>query len=185
MKIFALYSKLELIEKPDWLDEFYVKYNRTNIYHVTLKQSCYLEEGKVQEIKERLSAFFATTPVSEHEIVLTFSNLALDNSSSQEKTIMLNADPCPRVHELQRGILLALDGYKEYVYPESYLWEKSFKPHITLASDISVARYEEALKELKQPYACKGLIQDVSLIIVERMIPEEADKPENQTIYPL
>ena len=185
MKIFAVYSKIELMEKPDWFDTFYAKYNKSIVYHVTLKQSCFLEEEKIQEVKERLSVFFASMPVPEHEIILTFSDLVLDDSSSQEKTIMINAEPHPRVHELQRGILLALDRYKEYVYPESQLWEENFKPHITIASDISAACYEEALKELKPPYTCKGRIQDVSLIVVDRIAPEEADRSENQVVYPL
>ncbi|MBP6945324.1 hypothetical protein KBD61_03775 [Patescibacteria group bacterium] len=40
-------------------------------------------------------------------------------------------------------------------------------------------------KEVKSDYACKGVIQDVSLIIVEKMIPAEADNIEDQTIYRL
>lgn len=183
MKIFALYSKVELIERPDWFDAFYAKYNQSLVYHVTLKQSCYLEEVRVKEVKEGLSKFFVSEPVPEHEVVLTFNELVLDDRASETKTIMLNAELDPRIYKLQQGILSVLDDYKQYVYPESRLWEQNFKPHITIASDISAACYEEALKELKQPYTCKGLIQDVSLVIVERMVPEEADKPENQVVY--
>jgi len=185
MKIFALYSKVELIERPDWFDTFYAKYNQSIVYHVTLKQSCFLEEAKVNDVKEKLLKFFASTPVPEHEIALIFNKLVLDDHASEAKTIMLNAEYDPHIYKLQQDILSVLDDYKRYVYPESRLWEENFKPHITIASDISAARYEEALKELKQPYTCRGLIRDVSLIVVEKMAPEEADRSENQVVYSL
>lgn len=185
MKIFALYSKVELTEKPDWFDAFYAKYNQSIAYHVTLKQPCYLEGARVEEVKQRLLKFFVSKPVPEHEITLTFNELALDDSASEAKTIMLNAEHDPRIHKLQQGILSVLDDYRQHVYPESRSWEENFKPHITIASDISSARYEEALKELRRSYICKGLIRDVALIIVERMVPEEADRSENQQVYPL
>ena len=96
---------------------------------------------------------------------------------------MIQTEYNSRIHELQKGILLALPIYKDYLYPEAKEWEKNFQPHITIAADLNIKQYEQALKDLKEDYPCTGVIKDVALIIVDKMIPVEADKPENQTLY--
>jgi 2'-5' RNA ligase len=186
MKLFAIYSKVTLIEKPPWLDVFYKKYNpSSNGYHVTLKQPCYLKEEDISTVKTQLVALFNSVPVPDHEIILNFNDLVLDKGEGELKTIMIHTEHQPSIHKLQKDILEALSSYREYVHAESEAWEKNFKPHITLASDINRTQYEQALKELGSDYACKGILKDISLIIVENMIPAEADKIENQTIYRL
>jgi 2'-5' RNA ligase len=98
---------------------------------------------------------------------------------------MLNAEPEPTIYHLQRSTLSALASYKEYVHPESQAWEETFKPHITIVSDVNSTDYQQAIKELGKNYTCRGIIRDVALIIVDNMVPREADNPENQIIYPL
>ncbi len=187
MKRFAIYSKVDLLEKPVWLDAFYKKYSPTSSgYHVTLKQSCYIHEEDISNVKARLVALCNSGPVPDHEIILNFNDLVLDEGEGGElKTIMINAEYQPSIHKLQKDILKALSNYREYVHPESEAWEESFKPHITIASDINRTQYEYALKELGNNYACTGVMKDISLIIVEKMVPAEADKIKNQTIYRL
>lgn len=185
MKIFAVYSKIEFIQKPDWLDGFCKKYTTSSGYHVTLKQSCFLEDAQIEDAQQRLAHLFDTTPVPAHEIALHFRDLALDDGAGQQKTIMINAIHEPAIYKLQQDILTALLPYRDYVYKESQAWEERFKPHITIASDISQTQYAQALNELGQDYSCAGVINDVSLIIVDRMTPEEADKPKNQILYRL
>ncbi|MBP6945321.1 2'-5' RNA ligase family protein [Patescibacteria group bacterium] len=186
MKLFAVYSKVHLTQKPTWLDEFYKKYNPSSSgYHVTLKQPCYLKEEDIPNVKNQLAGLFNSAPIPSHEIILNFNDLAIDIGIGEFKSIMIHAEHQPSIHKLQKHILETLSTYKDYVDAESEAWEKNFKPHLTLASDINRTQYELALKELRNDYACKGVIQDVSLIIVEKMIPAEADNIKNQTIYRL
>lgn len=186
MKLFAVYSKVHLTQKPTWLDAFYKKYNPSSTgHHVTLKQPCHLKEEDIPSAKTQLTDLFNSILVPSHEIILNFNNLILDEGGGEFKTIMINAEYQSSIHTLQKDILDALSSYKEYTHAESEAWEKNFKPHLTLASDINRTQYEQALKELKNDYTCKGIIRDISLIIVEKMIPTEADNIKNQTIYRL
>lgn len=185
MKIFAIYSSIHLTQKPDWLEPFYAKHNSSPAYHVTLKQSCFLEESDIKDVKDKLSTFFRSFVVPEHAITLTFDHLVMNAEIDSQNTIMLQAEHNPVIHQLQQGILSTLEAYKDYVYQESKEWEENFNPHITLAADLSPTEYTSAQKELGPDHLCKGVIHDVALIIVDKMTPIEADKPENQTIYPI
>lgn len=183
MKIFAIYSNVELVEKPDWFEDFYCKYNNSPKYHVTLKQSCLVEESDLQDIKDKLSTFFRNFHTPNHQIALTFNKLILDTENNQTKTILLNAEYCQKIYELQTGLIAILKDYKNYLWKKSEEWERNFKPHLTLAPDLSPQQYKETLNELKSNLSCKGIVKDVALIIVDNMIPEETDKPENQSIF--
>ena len=183
MKIFAIYSNVELVEKPDWFEDFYCKYNNSPKYHVTLKQSCLVEESDLQDIKDKLSTFFRNFHTPNHQIALTFNKLILDTENNQTRTILLNAEYCPKIYELQAGLIAVLKDYKNYLWKECKEWEKNFKPHLTIASDITKKQYEAALEEMGSNIHCRGIIKDVALIILDKMIPAEADRPENQTIF--
>lgn len=185
MKLFAIYSKVELIKKPDWLDAFCIKYGSLGKYHVTLKQTCLLQEADVPAVKDRLFRLFDAHPVSSHEITLSFTNLVIDRDTDGTRTLMINATSNPTINALQKQILAALSLYRNYTHPESRIWETHFQPHITIASNLHQEQYAQALTEIGDDRVCEGVILDVALIIVDTMVPEEADKPENQTIYPL
>ncbi len=108
MKLFALYSKAHLIEKPAWHDAFCKKYNPSSTgYHVTLKQPCYLKEEDAPKVKALLTDPFNSTPVPSHEIVLNFNDLVLDEGAGERKTIMINTEHQPSIHKLQKDILEA------------------------------------------------------------------------------
>lgn len=185
MKLFAIYSKIHPTKTPEWLDAFYTKYTSSHGYHVTLKQSCFLEEEDIAEVKNNLSTFLKTILIPNHKIEVTFDKITFDTIQAEQKSILINAKHNPLLEKLQQGIVSALSQHKKYVSPESRTWEEHFNPHITIAADLNPTRYAQALKEIKEDYTCTGTIQNISLIIVDKMIPSEADRPENQTIYPL
>lgn len=182
MKLFAVSSKVRLTERPAWFDAFYKKYGGSSDYHITLKQTCFLPEEAIEEVKTKLHMFFHRFSVPNHRLELIFNRLVIDDGALT-KTIMLHAEPQPILDQLQKGIISTLAMYREYAWKEAETWESDFKPHLTIASDLDPTIFADAIHEIGEEKGCKGVIKDVALIIVEKMIPEEADKAENQTIY--
>jgi 2'-5' RNA ligase len=75
--------------------------------------------------------------------------------------------------------------YPSYVTPESQEWEQNFKPHITIARDLSPKRYAAAKNDIGKDFHCTGIIRSVVLVVVENAVPEESNNPKNQTCYTL
>lgn len=185
MKIFAVVAKVQLAQQPLWLEGFFLKHGTTFGHHVTLKQVCYLEEEKIQDVKNRLEAFFRSLSISGHKIKLSFDDLFVDKDADGLETIMINANENSILKGLQLGILSSLKPYNDYVNKGTKKYEKNFKPHITIASNLNPAQYESVRAELGRDYLCKGVINEIYLIIADKPGAEEGAKPENQTAYRL
>jgi len=185
MKIFAVLAKVQIIQQPHWLEGFFQKHGTTFGYHLTLKQVCYLEEEKIQDIKNRLEAFFRSLRVSGHKIELSFNELFVDKDVDGLETVMINAKEDTVINELQLGVLSCLEPYNNYVNKGTEKYEKNFKPHITIASNLDPAQYESVRTELGRDYFCEGTVNEIYLIIADKPGAEEGAKPENQTVYRL
>lgn len=185
MKIFAVVAKVQITQQPHWLEEFFRKYGTTFGYHVTLKQVCYLEEEKIQDVKNRLKTFFHSLNISGHKIELSFNDLVVEKDADGLETIMINADENRDIEGLQSGILSCLKSYNDFVNPGTEKYEKNFKPHITIASNLDFAQYETVRAELGRDCFCKGVVNKIHLIITDKPGAEEGSRPENQTIYQL
>jgi len=171
MKIFAIYSPIYLVSKPDWLDEYRDKYDQHFDFHVTLKQPCYINASQMPDIKNKLSTFFDELKLADSEIQLVFEKLITDNSDPADGVIMIEAQN-PAIFNLQKGIVLALSDYKQYLEPVSKEWEENFRPHLTIAYNLDSEKFGKAKKELPQDYVCRGVIREVELAIKE---PKGAD----------
>ncbi|MFA4954955.1 MAG: 2'-5' RNA ligase family protein [Patescibacteria group bacterium] len=185
MKIFAVVAKVQITQQPHWLEGFFQKHGTTFGYHVTLKQVCYLEERNIQDVKHRLEAFFRSLSVSDHKIELSFDDLVVDKDADGLETMMIDAKENRIINELQSGILSCLKPYDDFVNTGTEKYEKNFKPHITIASNLDPAQYESVRAELGRDYFCKGVINEIYLIIADKPGAEEGAKPENQTVYRL
>jgi len=185
MKIFAVVAKVRLVQQPLWLEGFFQKHGNKSGYHVTLKQVCHLEEENIQDVKHRLEAFFRNSGISDHKIELSFNDLVTDKDADGLETIMINAKENNLMNELQSGILSCLKPYNDYLNKGTEKYEKIFKPHITIASNLNPAQYESVRAELGSDYHCLGAIDEIQLIIADRPGAEEGAKPENQTVYRL
>jgi len=183
MKIFAVVAKVQLTQQPLWLEGFFRKHGTTFGHHVTLKQVCHLAEERVQDVKDRLEAYFRGLSVSGHKIELSFDDLVVDKDADGLETIMINAKESSAINELQLDVLACLKPYNDYVNQGTEKYEKDFKPHITIASNLDSAQYESVRAELGQEYHCKGVINEIYLIIADKPGAEEGAKPENQTVY--
>lgn len=183
-KFFAIYANIKLTKKPEWLDGFRTKYDKPGDYHVTLKQHCFVEEGKISNIKQKTFDYFASQNIEGHKIELVFDDLAVD-PKDDGTTIMLRAHDVPVLVNLQKGLCVALTEYNDYVKPIAQEWEQNFAPHITIASNLSMDQAKETIPYLTGDYVCKGIIEEAVLAIVQGDISGESQNVLEKTIYKL
>jgi 2'-5' RNA ligase len=184
MKIFAVYVNVELTKKPDWLDEFRKKYDQPYDFHVTLKQPCFINEEKVSQLKELVGMFFNKPKVAEGKLRLVFDEVKVDKSENGH-SIMLKAKQGESLATIQKDLCATLANYSNYVDARTEAFEKHFEPHITIARNLSDDPFKEAMRYLKGEIECKGEIQEAVLSVVNKISPEEAMNPLNQTRYKL
>lgn len=180
MKIFALYTTVALIKKPDWLDDFLKKYQLRGL-HVTLVQPRFVEEEKIDKLKKKISHFFSERAASSMSVV--FDELIYN--SSESGAIMACARDAKNLIQLQKDLCLELAEYNEYVESLREEYEKNFRPHITIGDEIPQEKYQESLGYLKDGCRCEGAIQNVVLAIVRDMTTEESNNPANKIMYQL
>lgn len=178
MKIFAVYGRLNLTKKPEWFDAFRVKYGTILEYHVTLKQSCFIEEPQIPEIKEKLDNIFENFTVPGHKI-----NLVFDKLYSEKDAVMVRTKETGPIMDLQKQIRDALKDYDRYVIPELKTYEYNFHPHVSIVMDLTPKQYAAANKELKPDYRCEGAIKEIVLVVTEQA--RKPANPENQVVYHL
>lgn len=184
MPIFAIYTQVELIKKPAWLDHFRERYDKPYPYHVTLKQPCFIEEKDKESVKTSFKRFFEERKGNVHSILLVFTKLVMVREKQDGfTTIMIDTESRSAIEELQSELVASLGSYRAYVKAESEDWEKYFHPHITIARNLSDEHLAQAKNTLGLDFRCEGVIREVVLSIVAEDTPEEARKPENKTIY--
>ncbi len=185
MKIFAVYARVHLTQKPDWLDDFRSKYDEPYEYHVTLKQPCVIKDELVPELKIKLTNFFSNLKTPNNKIRLTFDSLNVPMVTPDDICIMINATKIDEIKELQKSVLLTLSEYNQYLDIKYKAYEENFQPHITIGRKLNQQAYSLASKELKDNYLCEGIITQVVLGVVQNDNPTEANNPNNQTVYNL
>ena len=178
MKIFAVYARLNFIKKPEWLDAFRIKYGYPYTYHVTLKQPSYIQEEEIANVKNILAELFSELKFPGHKIDIVFDKLVIDTP------IMIAATGKGDIATLQKEILSALDSYdNSFVKPESWEWEKDFKPHITITDDLEAEKLDQAKVDLGEDVRCEAVIQEIVLTIAQDMTSAESSK--DKTVYKL
>lgn len=183
MKLFAVYADLELLTKPSWLDAFRAKYDKPYPYHVTLKQTCYIEEAQIVALKQRLSSFFKTLRIPDHAIALEFDHILIDTNDG---SIMVSCTKDSLITNVQKDLVKALSSYNHYYEPQSEAWEQDFHPHITIARELTPELLNQAKTELEaDDVPLIGSIKDVTLVIVSNVAAQEAKLPKNRTRYHL
>jgi len=186
-KIYAVYCIVKLTKQPEWLDDFRKKYDEAYDFHITLKQSAYIEEGQLSEIKKKLDGILNDFAKNKHKITLTFDELLIDENDDSDKSgyIYLFSKNNSPVDNLQLKIRAGLKDFSDYCHPKSLEYEYDFKPHITIARGLVGNRFKEAVADLKNDYTCEGEITEVVLSCVKEISVEEAHNHNNLTIYKL
>lgn len=184
MKLFAVYCLVDLVNKPDWLDEYRRKYDKPYDFHVTLKQPCYIEESQIPSLKEKLLTFFNKPNFNGSKIKLNFNQVILDDENPNDGCVMIRAED-ERINKLQRQILDELQGFNEYYESDMKEWEENFKPHITVARGLNSEKLILASSDLPQNYSFEGLIEKVELSIIDSKDADNASAQKDTTIYNL
>ncbi len=182
MKIFALYTDVELTHKPPWFDGFRQKYDEPWPLHVTLKQPCFIEEGGVSNLRHQVSQFFSKRGSKSSPLAARF-NQVVTGKDRDGVTVMLRMANPERLAVLQKSLVSALSAYADYVRPHHQRYEENFDPHITIARDLSEPQHAAASAYLKDGCVCEGVIREVVLIIVNEDTAAEGSNPANQTVY--
>lgn len=181
MKIFAIYTDVELTYKPVWFDDYRARYDQPYPLHITLKPPCYATEAELVDIRRKLDTFIHGLNISGHEIQIRCNDVVIDR---KDGTIMLAIEDDGALTTLQKDLVGALGRHK-YYEAVSESWERNFHPHITIARDLSSRMLIKAESELPGDDYPKGSIKEITLVAVERVGSEEAKKPENLTKYRL
>jgi len=180
-KIYAVWCKVNLIKKPDWLDEYRKKYKNLYPHHVTLKQPCFIDESELKDIRSIVSGVLDKINFQNHKIKLVFEKVIADK---EDKSIMLMAENNSILMDLQYKIRTALRDYNDYCKPETEEYENNFKPHLTITGDVDDI-FDEAVKDVGKNTKCVGEIKEIILSCVKEDTPMEAKNPKNLTIYKL
>ena len=185
MKIFAVYARLNLTKKPEWLDDFRAKYDELYDFHVTLKQPCFIDENQIIELKKILAKLFSESIVENHKLDIVFDRIVFEGVESKGMYVMIQATNIDEISQLQNRVKSALSLYKSYVKPEFEEYENNFKPHITIGRKLNSEMFLQAKTYFKENYVCNGTIEEIVLAIVPEDTVEESKKPENLTVYGL
>lgn len=181
-KIFAVYGRVKLIHEPAWLEQFRALFDEPYDFHITLKQSAFIEDGQLEEIK----AIMNKLRLPEQKITLTFDDLVLDRYDSEDKygyIYLFCKIRNEALDELQLLIRQQLMEYSTYCAPSLKSYEYNFSPHITIARNLDSKLFKKAVKELRKDYQCYGEITEVVLSCVNETTATEATNPKNQTFY--
>lgn len=186
-KIFAIYTRVNLIKKPTWLDDFCKKYNQPYDYHITLVQCRFIDEVEIPKLKEKVDEFFNGLSISDHKIEVDFSIPVIDDGGVEkgEGCIMINAVKNDQLINLQKNLVKLIVNYKDFYKPKLEEYERNFEPHITVAMDLDKEQFESAIKDFRSDFQCIGIVDEVVLSIVNEISPEESKNINNLTLYKL
>jgi len=186
-KIFAIYAKVRLINKPTWLDGFCIKYNQPYDYHITLIQCRYISDADIPKLKEKVDGFFSELSIPNHKIEVDFSipNIDSEGVEEGEGCFMIEAQKNDELINLQKSLVKLMGDYKDFYKPKLQEYEKYFQPHITVAMYLNEKQFLEAKNDFKDDFQCIGVVDEIVLSIVKEITPEESKNPNNLTIYKL
>lgn len=105
MKIFAIYLKLNLTNKPKWFEGFRLKYDEDFDLHVTLIQPRYVNESKIDELKSKITVFLDRNMFTPQDKTINFNDLAYSQEQDGSYTFMLLAEKAPKLFELQASLM--------------------------------------------------------------------------------
>src|SRR3989344_729021 len=130
MKIFALYVKIKLTQKPEWFEEFLEKYFEPVDLHITLIQPRYIDEKQIDNLEFKISELIKRVNVVEDEKKLFFDKLVMDKDSDGKYIFMLSSRENNFLNNFQKELKLALKDYNFYVDNSAKEYEVNFNPHI-------------------------------------------------------
>lgn len=183
MKIFAVYSVVELIKKPAWLDDFRKKYDKPYDLHITFKQPCWVDEGQVEDLKNKLAVLINFQKIGALE--LRFDRIVISTESDGKNCVMIAATENERLRDLQKKVVEALYEYRNYVEAKNEAYENNFMPHITIGREVDSKKWKEQEESIVDDCVCEGKVSEIILSVVNEITVEEAKNLGNMSIFKL
>jgi len=110
--IFSVYTNVEFIRKPDWLDDYFSRHNDQKYdFHVTLKQPCNVTADQVTEIKTKLQNFIEQNNPT--QFTLDFNRLIAEGTEQEflaKDACILIASNDKTIIRLQQNIIKLLEN---------------------------------------------------------------------------
>ena len=178
MKIFALYLRLDLKDKPEWFDDLRNKYSSTSILHITLIQPRYVNEGGIQILKDKISEVLNKEKVEDKKLVFNKTKLEWDEDD-KEHLLMSFIQENQSVLNLQKSLMEALKNFDKYCNESTKEYEANFRPHLTIANQINSSSKDEILKLISENPTLEGDITDLVLAVVNEQTIQESENPNN------
>ncbi len=182
MKIFAIYLRLNLTQKPIWFDEFRLKYDEPYELHITLIQPRYVNEQKVDDLKLKVGKFLSENKFEESDKVINFDELVYDQENDGTYTIMLLTKKAQELFNFQKGLREVLKDFTNYVTKENIEYEENFRPHITIGRNIKSEVLNEAKQYFQSGFKVEGTLTELVLPIVKDLSDEERKTPDNMMV---
>jgi 2'-5' RNA ligase len=192
MKFFAIYTNVNITEKPDWLDGFRNKYDLeyhadTDAFdvpydaHITLTQPRFITDYEATKLRAELTKFFDNYNGG---IEVRFSGLHLDRQDSNDNgCIMVDSTDRDELSKLQSKMLNFVSENDNFCNITHKPYEDNFTPHLTIGRDLSKARFDKAISELPGKIQIKATISEVILAVVPDESAAERKDPKNLTVY--
>jgi GrpB-like predicted nucleotidyltransferase (UPF0157 family)/2'-5' RNA ligase len=183
IKIFALYTRVKLTQKPEWLDDFRKRFNQAYDIHVTFIQPRYIDDEKVDDLKSRVTEFFDQNKLTEKDRTIECKDLVYGKNSEGLYTFMLLAEKSENLLAYQKKLKEYLKDFGNYVEPTKEKYEIDFKPHITIGVDVAEDLVEEAKSYFQPNDSVSGVMNEMVLAVVKEQTVEESLNPDNLTIF--
>lgn len=178
IKFFQISADFDLTKKPDWFDNFRLKYDLPYDYHITLKTTTNFKREDFDSLGRELKAILDKYK----SFSVVFGELFISQAPSGW-CIMIRAKHNEELFALQKEIAEEFSKYGDHTTKERASYEKDFNPHITIARHLDVEQLEKAKSELKEDLVCEALIDSITLRTVKEDTFEEWSNPENMMIY--
>ncbi len=185
MKIFAIYLRLNLIQKPEWFDNFRQKYSEPVDLHITLIQPRYIDETRVDDIKLEVRNFLNKSRFGADDKTIKFNNIVCDQEVNGTYTIMLLAENADKVLFIQKGLKELLIDSIEYVDEVTMDYEENFRPHITIGTNIDKNTLHTVQSYFQSTNEVTGVVTDLVIPIVKDTSLQERMDINNQIILDL
>jgi len=183
MKIFAVYFRINLTNKPDWFNDFRKKYDDPYDLHLTLIQPRHIEEVKIDELKKKVSDFVDKHRLANEDKIINFNKLLFDSKPEDKFTLMLESREAKKIVDFQKDLREDFKEFGEYTKEVTEQYEVNFKPHITFGRNVHRNIFEETNSYFQAGNTINGIIGELVLTIVLNDSIEEAMNSENLTIF--
>jgi 2'-5' RNA ligase len=181
MKIFALYLRVTLTNKPTWFNSLREKYSSNSILHITLIQPRYIENNKIDKLKNIVGTVLNNNRINDEDRELIFTDSVIEEDNG--KYLLMSFVKNESIFRLQNNLLNELGEFKNYCDDITKEYEIDFRPHITVADLIDKSHTDEVSNLISKDHNLQGEIEDLVLAIVKEQSVEESENPDNWNVF--